>query len=89
MALPRTVGNRLRKEYFPCPPSRDDHSLDEYIDELKRLGVQVHPGLKPAFFKIRNGLEYPGLMTTENLHGGEVLVRVPKHLLLTTAVALK
>jgi hypothetical protein len=89
MALPLTVGNRLRKEYFECPPTREDHSLDEYTDELKRLGVWVHPGLKPAYFRMNNGLEYPGLMTTEDLHGSELLVKVPKELLLTTFVALK
>ena len=37
-----------------------------------------------ALFETRNKLKYPGLMATDNIPAGDVLVRVPKKLMLNT-----
>jgi hypothetical protein len=29
------------------------------------MGIEIHPSLSPAFFQLRNGLEYPGIKTKE------------------------
>lgn len=89
MSHPLTIGNRLRKKYFQCPATRYDESLDEYMKKLRDLGVYINPCLKPAYFSLQNGLEYPGLVTTEDLTGYDLLVRVPRDLLLGTDFAVK
>jgi hypothetical protein len=60
-----------------------DSSLDSYISRLKQYGVQPSSKLTPAFFQLRNGLSYPGLLAREEVSGNEELVRIPIELLLT------
>lgn len=66
-----------------------DHSLDDYIQTLIKYGVTVNRKLQPAFFFLKNGLQYPGLLTNEAVDGVEELVRVPIDLILTSHKALK
>ena len=58
------------------------------MEKLKKEGAWINPCLKPAFFETRNHLNYPGIVTTKTLAGPEVLVRIPKGLLLNTRVCL-
>ncbi|CAM6006612.1 unnamed protein product [Sphagnum balticum] len=66
-----------------------DHSLDDYIDLLKKEGVEVSQHLHPAVFALKNGLPYAGLLTDTPLQGLSPLVTVPLRLLLTSHKALK
>lgn len=52
-------------------------------------GVIINPKLQPALFTLKNGLEYPGLLTKEAVHGEEDLVKIPVDLLLTAFKAMK
>jgi hypothetical protein len=66
---PITPGYWLKKEYLVSPAVSEDNSLDSYMEILKKEGAWFNPCLKPAIFQIRNGLRYPGIMTTKNLAG--------------------
>jgi hypothetical protein len=56
---------------------------------LVKEGTWINPCIKPAIFQLKNKLPYPGLKTTETLHGPHVLAKIPKKLLLTTKKALE
>ena len=56
---------------------------------MKDYGVIVNDNLQPALFRLRNGLEYPGLLTSKEVSGHEELVKVPLNLLLTSHRAMK
>lgn len=84
---PITPGRTLRKQYMPSEAVSEDHSLDSYIQYLKSEGVWVHPSIKPAMFRLENGLLYPGLKTETELSGPHLLVKVPRRMMLTTKVA--
>jgi hypothetical protein len=66
-----------------------DHSLDTYIEKLVSFGIKVNKKLQPAVFYLKNGLPYPGLLTTEEVSGHEDLVEMPIDLLLTSHKAMK
>jgi hypothetical protein len=44
--------------------------------------------LYPAFFKLKNGLEYPGMTTKTTLRNNEILVKVPQNIILNSMIAL-
>ena len=56
---------------------------------MRDYGVQVNPKLQPALFRLRNGLQYPGLLTNKPVKGCEELVKVPLELVLTSHKAMK
>lgn len=84
-----TPGLELRNKYTREQPSRENHHDDEYIDKLKTLGIEVHPSLSPAYFTLKNGLEYPGIVTRDLISKDTVLVKVPEKMILSSMKALK
>ena len=56
---------------------------------MKSYGVVFNAKLLPALFSLKNGLKYPGLLTSELIDGSEELVKVPLDLILTAHKAMK
>lgn len=77
----------MRRQYLPSPSSRKDHSYESYIDLLKLNGLEINPKCFPSYFKLKNGLEYPGIATDSKISSNELLVKVPKNLLLSSFIA--
>ena len=46
-----------------------DYSLQEYIKTLQIYGVKVNSKLFPAYFRLENGLQYPGLLAKDVVEG--------------------
>ena len=67
----------LRAKYFPSTSEGEDKSLLDYLEELKAKGVMLNPKLFPSKFLLKNGLPYTGMAVSEEVKGGEVLIRVP------------
>jgi hypothetical protein len=51
--------------------------------------VRVNKKLTPALFYLKNGLRYPGLLTSEGIEGDEELVKIPIDLILTAHRAMR
>jgi len=77
----------MRRKYLPCPSSRKDLSYESYIELLKQHGLEINSKCFPSYFKLKNGLEYPGVATDSMISSNEVLVRVPKKLVLSSFIA--
>lgn len=56
---------------------------------MKNYGIKVNDKLQPALFRLKNKLQYPGLLTNKEVNGNEELVKVPIELLLTAHKAMK
>lgn len=65
-------------------PSPD---LLKYIDILQSKGLEIHPSLNLASFKTRNHLAYTGILTKNYINPNEILLKIPKNILLTTKLA--
>ena len=74
---------------MPCPPKARSDKQREYVEYLVSQGLYINPKLEISIFNLKNGLPYVGLSTREDVAGGEVLIRVPEHLVLSSAKALQ
>ena len=61
--------------------------LSKYIEILNSKGLQIHPNLALATFRTRNLLPYTGIISTNCLPPNEILLKIPRNLLLTTKTA--
>ena len=61
--------------------------LEKYISILKSKNLEIHPNLLLATFKTRNSLNYTGIITTNYINPNEILLKIPRDLLLTTKTA--
>ena len=87
-----TIGKYLRhkkgihkkdpKGTIVSPPK----ALQEYIDYLKSHGAIINK-LDYAQFQLKNGLPYTGLIATDKIVTDEIVVRIPRHLILSTKIA--
>lgn len=84
-----TVGKYLRKKKslrkkdssFIRPEK--DPKLEEYLNYLKSQGAVMNK-VAIGRFKIKNGLEYTGVYATEEIPSDQILMEIPRNLLLTT-----
>ena len=87
-----SIGKYLRKKkgiHKKDPEAKiiqPSESLQEYINHLKENGL-VTKKLAYAQFKLQNGLPYPGLVATEKIITDEIIVQVPRKLILSTKKA--
>lgn len=61
--------------------------ISKYIEILTSKGIEIHHGLKLATFYTKNCLPYTGIITQNKLFPNEVLMKIPRGLLLTTKMA--
>ena len=61
-------------------------ALQEYIDYLKSHGAIISK-LDYAQFQLKNGLPYTGLIATDKIVTDEIVVRIPRQLILSTKTA--
>jgi len=61
--------------------------LLKYMEILNAKGLQIHKHLALASFKTRNSLMYTGIIATNYLTPNEILLKIPRNLLLTTKTA--
>ena len=57
----KTPGKELREQFMDIKVSKENHNDDLYMNQLREMGVTPHPAVFPAFFSLKNGLEYPGM----------------------------
>jgi len=87
-----TIGKFLRnkKGIHKADPQAHNFTppehLQKYIDYLKSKGAEM-PKLTTAEFRLKNGLPYTGLIATEKIITEELIVKMPRELLLTTKKA--
>ena len=87
-----TIGKYLRRKkgiHKPDPQAQQvpaPELLQKYIDYLKSHGAEMSK-LSYAEFKLKNGLPYSGLIATEKIITEEIIVKMPRELLLTTKKA--
>jgi hypothetical protein len=55
---------------------------------LKEKGLVLNPKVSPAVFHLKNGLPYIGMSVTQPVAGGEVLIRIPEELILSSCKAV-
>ena len=60
---------------------------DDYLDRLRGKGVALNPKLFLSKFKLKNGLPYTGMAVKEEVKSGEILIRVPEEMILSSAKA--
>lgn len=60
--------------------------LKVYLEDLMSKGAKMNK-LAVGKFKLKNGLEYPGMVATEDIHSDQILMEIPREMLLTTRQA--
>ena len=61
--------------------------MQEYLDKCKAEGLEINK-LEFGLFKAKNGFEYEGFRATEDINSSDILIKVPKKLVLTTKICL-
>jgi hypothetical protein len=72
---------------MPSESVGEDKSAEDYLEYLSGKGVALNPKLFPSIFYLKNGLPYTGMAVKDTVGAGEVLIRVPEELIMSTAKA--
>lgn len=62
-------------------------NMKEYLHQCKEQGLEINK-LELGKFRAKNGFEYEGFRATEQINPSDILIKVPKKLILTTKVCL-
>ena len=81
----------LKKIRKPDPlasiPTALSPDLLKYIEILQSKGLEIHKNLALATFRTQNSLAYTGILAKNYLNPNEILLKIPRDLLLTTKMA--
>jgi hypothetical protein len=80
---------QIRAEHMPASSAGEDKSAENYLEFLNSKGVALNPKLFPSIFYLKNGLPYTGMAVKEIVNEGEVLIRVPEEVVLSSAKAFE
>lgn len=61
--------------------------MQEYLDKCKEQGLEINK-LELGLFQSKNGFKYEGFRATEEILPSDILIKVPKKLILTTKICL-
>jgi hypothetical protein len=61
----------------------------DYYSFLVGKGLIVNPKVTLSYFHLKNGLPYVGMAANELISEGEVLIRVPEELIISSAKVLE